>query len=305
VTDLLLLPQETLLIPLLSALAVLFAGFSLIRPNANRDRLRERMNVVAAEARQSASVQATQTASRGLFRFSLLLSEAAEARLALRHKQAGNRSTLAIEKFLVTRVVWLLVLGGGAYLYCFLILGLDLSTALALSVAAAVAGWMLPGLLLSNAIQKRQAAIQRSWPNALDLLLVCVESGQSLETSLQRVAREMGKECLELAEELALTVAEMSYLPERRLALENLATRTGLETVRSVVSTLKQAEKHGTSVSAALRVLSQESRDLRLAEAERKAAALPPKLTVPMIVFFLPVLFVVILTPAYISAFAE
>jgi tight adherence protein C len=164
-------------------------------------------------------------------------------------------------------------------------------------------GWMMPALLLLNRIQKRQTAIQRSWPNALDLLLVCVESGNSLEASLQRVAQEIGKESLELAEELAVTVAEMSYLPERRLALENLAMRTGLESVRSVVSTLKQAEKHGTAVGAALRVLSQESRDLRLSEAERKAAALPPKLTVPMILFFLPVLFVVIMTPAFISIF--
>jgi tight adherence protein C len=295
---------ETVLIPLLSALAVLFAGLAVTRPVPARDRLREKVNFVAAEARRAAAAQAG-SAPRRTRRLSFLLSDAAEAKLAQRHKQAGNRSPQATEHYVAWQVGWMLILAAGAFSYSTLIANQAGLVVLMVTVGMGLVGWMLPALLLLNKIQKRRHAIQRSWPNALDLLLVCVESGHSLEASLQRVAQEIDQESLELAEELALTVAEMSYLPERRLALENLAMRTGLESVRSVVSTLKQAEKHGTAVGAALRVLSQESRDLRLAEAERKAAALPPKLTVPMIIFFLPVLFVVILTPAFIRVFAN
>ena len=125
----------------------------------------------------------------------------------------------------------------------------------------------------------------------------------SIEAAFRRVAQEIGTQSIALAEELALTTAELSYLPERRLAYENLGSRTGLEPVKSVMTALIQAERYGTPLGQALRVLAQESRDHRMNEAEKKAAALPPKLTVPMILFFLPVLFVVIMTPAMIQVF--
>jgi tight adherence protein C len=294
---------ETVLIPLLSALAVLFVGLAVTRPVPVRDRLREKVNLVTAEARRAAAAQGSNPTPRRTRRLSFLLSDEAEAKLAQKHKQAGIREPQATEKYVAWRIGWMLILAAGAFAYASWIADQPVHVVLMATVGMGLVGWMMPALLLLNRIQKRQTAIQRSWPNALDLLLVCVESGNSLEASLQRVTQEIGQESLELAEEFATTVAEMSYLPERRLALENLAMRTGLESVRSVVSTLKQAEKHGTAVGAALRVLSQESRDLRLSEAERKAAALPPKLTVPMILFFLPVLFVVIMTPAFISIF--
>jgi tight adherence protein C len=297
--------QDPFFVPLLSAGAVLFAGLAVSRPVSTRERLHERVNFAAAEARRAAAAQGDGTAPRRAKRLSRLLSEATEAKLAQRHKQAGNHSPQATEHHMTWQIGWALILTGTAYPYAAFVLVYDLPVALAISAGTGIVGWMMPSLLLLNRIQKRQKAIRRSWPNALDLLLVCVESGQSLDASLQRVAREIDKESVELAEELALTVAEMSYLPERRQALENLAMRTGVDSVRSVVSTLKQAEKHGTAIGAALRVLSQESRDLRLAEAERKAAALPPKLTVPMILFFLPVLFIVILTPAFIRIIAD
>jgi tight adherence protein C len=134
----------------------------------------------------------------------------------------------------------------------------------------------------------------------LDLLLICVESGMALEPALSRVAKEIGSQSVALAEEMTLTVAELSYLQDRRKALDNLAKRTGLETVRAVVTSLVQSEKYGTPLGTALRVLAQENRDDRMALAEKKAAALPPKLTVPMILFFLPVIFVVILGPSII-----
>jgi tight adherence protein C len=143
--------------------------------------------------------------------------------------------------------------------------------------------------------------MQRAWPDALDLMLICVESGMSVEASFRKVSEEIASASIELAEELALTTAELSYLQDRRQAFDNLGARTGLDVVKSVVTSLNQAEKHGTSVGRSLRVLAQESRDMRISLAEKKAASLPPKLTVPMILFFLPVLFAVIITPAAIQ----
>jgi tight adherence protein C len=151
---------------------------------------------------------------------------------------------------------------------------------------------------------KRQQSIRRAWPDALDLMLICVESGMSLEMAFKKVAVEIGLQSPQLAEELVLTTAELSYLQERRKAYENLANRTGLDGVKAVCVALIQAERYGTPLGQALRVLAQENRDMRMAEAEKKAAALPPKLTVPMIIFFLPVLFAVIMGPAMIQIFA-
>jgi tight adherence protein C len=163
-----------------------------------------------------------------------------------------------------------------------------------------VAGFYLPNLYIKNKTNRRQLSIKRAWSDALDLLLICVESGMSIEAAMQRVSREIGRQSVPLAEELTLTTAELSYLPDRRKAFENLGKRTGLMTVKSVVTSLIQSERYGTPLGQALRVLAQENRDMRMSEAEKKAAALPPKLTVPMILFFLPVIFVVILGPSLI-----
>jgi len=151
---------------------------------------------------------------------------------------------------------------------------------------------------VKNVTVKRQQKIQLAWPDALDLLLICVEAGMSIEVALQKVSGELGAGAPELAEELGLTVAELSYLQERRFAYLNLAERTGLDGVKGVTTALIQSEKYGTPLGQSLRVMAQENREHRMQEAERKAAALPPKLTVPMIGFFLPVLFAVILGPA-------
>ncbi|MEI6558212.1 MAG: type II secretion system F family protein [Rhodospirillaceae bacterium] len=167
--------------------------------------------------------------------------------------------------------------------------------------AAVVAGVYLPNLLMQNAIQKRQQAFTLGFPDALDLLLICVETGLSMEAAFGRVAREIGDSYPELAEELELTTAELAYLPDRRVALENLSVRTGLPAVKAVCTTLIQADRYGTPLASALRIAAQENRDHRLALAEKKAASLPATLTVPMIVFFLPVLFMVILGPTVIQ----
>ena len=175
---------------------------------------------------------------------------------------------------------------------------------LGMALFAAYCGMQLPWLFLKNKIQKRQLSIRRAFPDALDLLLICVESGMSIEAAFRKVSQEIGSQSIPLAEELTLTTAELSYLQDRKVAYENLAKRTDLEGVRAVCVALQQSERYGTPLGQTLRVMAQENRDMRMSEAEKKAAALPPKLTVPMILFFLPVLFIVILGPAAIRVMA-
>jgi len=162
----------------------------------------------------------------------------------------------------------------------------------------------LPMLFLKNQIDRRKTSIRRAFPDSLDLMLICVEAGMSIEVAFKRVSQEVGSQSIPLAEELTLTTAELSYLQDRRLAYENLAKRTDLDGVKAVSMALIQAERYGTPLANTLRVMAQENRDMRMSEAEKKAASLPPKLTVPMIVFFLPCLFIVIMGPAVIRLMA-
>ncbi len=186
------------------------------------------------------------------------------------------------------------------FFYVFVLQAIELSTPLRYGslIFGAAAGFYAPNLYISNVASKRQQSIMRAFPDSLDMLLICVESGMSVEMGFQKVSREIGSASPELAEELALTTAELSYLPERREAYDNLASRSGNEGVKAVCMALNQAERYGTPLGDALRVMAKENRDMRMSEAEKKAAALPAKLTVPMIVFFLPVLFLVVLGPA-------
>jgi len=232
-----------------------------------------------------------------------LAKQAENEELTLMLRRAGYRGRGPIVAFLAIRQlapVGMLLLSA---FYVFVILNLQQPLAVKLLIVGLAAGfgYFVPNLYIKNKIAKRQASIRRSWPDALDLLLICVECGMGIDSSFRKVAEEIGLQSPELAEELSLTTAELSYLQDRRKAFENLGDRTGLEGVKAVVTSLIQAEKYGTSLGQSLRVLAQENRDMRMAEAEKKAAALPPKLTVPMIMFFLPVLFVVILSPAAIS----
>ena len=159
-------------------------------------------------------------------------------------------------------------------------------------------GYYLPAIYVKNVANKRLASIMPVFPDALDLLLICVESGMSVELAFAKVAEEMGDTSVEMAEEFSLTTAELSYLTSRRLAYENLARRNNHPGIRAVATALVQAERYGTPLGDTLRTMANENRQLRVMEAEKKAASLPAKLTVPMILFFLPVLFIVILTPA-------
>jgi tight adherence protein C len=218
-------------------------------------------------------------------------------------RMAGYRGQNPVFVFLSLRLIMPPIMFAISVLYVFFILQLEqpFFFKLAIVMVVAYAAYYGPTLWVRNQITKRQKSIRRAWPDALDLLLICVESGMGIEGAFRKVSEEIGVQSIPLAEELSLTTAELSYLQDRRKAYENLGERTGLEGVRSVVTALIQAEKYGTAIGTALRVLAQESRDMRMSEAEKKAAALPPKLTVPMILFFLPVLFAVIITPAIIQ----
>jgi tight adherence protein C len=227
-----------------------------------------------------------------------------EARLKL--VQAGYRGQAPYITYLFFRMVTPTVAFLFTAFYQFIVLDFHqpAMVKLGLCIAAAYIGMHLPWMLLKSKIQKRQLSIKRAFPDTLDLLLICVESGMSIEAAFRKVSEEVGTQSVALAEELTLTTAELSYLPDRRQAYENLAKRTDLDGVKSVCMALQQAERYGTPLATMLRVMAQENRDMRMSEAEKKAAGLPPKLTVPMIVFFLPVLFVVILGPAAIKVMA-
>jgi len=220
--------------------------------------------------------------------------------------QAGYRGNAPYITYLFFRLVSPVVAFLVTSFYLFFVLQMDRPPTIKLGMAlfAAFVGMQLPYLFLKNKIGKRQLSIRRAFPDALDLLLICVESGMSIEAAFRKVSQEIGSQSIPLAEELTLTTAELSYLQDRKVAYENLARRTDLEGVRAVCVALQQSERYGTPLGQTLRVMAQENRDMRMSEAEKKAAALPPKLTVPMILFFLPVLFIVILGPAAIRVMA-
>jgi tight adherence protein C len=301
---------------LLAAVAAIATVLTLTMPLLAGDNLQRRMKSVAFE-REKLRQRERERMARGekvslrsspkqymktiVEQFNLnkwVGQEAARALLV----QAGYRGQGPYVAYLFFRLVTPIVVLLCTVFYVFMVLDLQLPATLKILIClfAAWAGMQLPMLFLKNQISRRQLSIRRAFPDALDLLLICVESGMSIETAFRRVSLEIGSQSVPLAEELTLTTAELSYLPDRKQAYENLANRTNLDGVKSVCMALMQAERYGTPLGHTLRVMAQENRDMRMNEAEKKAAALPPKLTVPMILFFLPVLFIVILGPAAI-----
>jgi tight adherence protein C len=315
-----LLNDPRLMMMILAAIAAGATVITLAMPLLATDTLNKRMNAVAIERekmrqrerermargdRVKLRASPKQYMQRVVEQFNLnkwLGKEEARALLT----QAGYRGSAPYVGFLFFRLVAPVVMMATSVLYVFFLLHLDYPTTvkIGMCIAATFFGIQLPPLVLKNKIQKRQLSVRRAFPDALDLLLICVESGMSIEAALRKVSQEVGAQSIPLAEEFTLTTAELSYLPDRKQAYENLAKRTGLDGVKSVCLALQQSERYGTPMANALRVMAQENRDMRMSEAEKKAAALPPQLTVPMIVFFLPVLFVVILGPAAIQVMA-
>jgi tight adherence protein C len=307
---------------LLAAVAAVATVLTLAMPVLSPDVLGNRMKSVALERekirqrererlargeKEKVSLRQSpkQYMARIVERFNLtkwLAQEAAREKLV----QAGYRGQAPYVAFLFFRLITPVVMFLTVLFYLFVVLEWDQPAMVKVGVclAAAYAGMQAPYFFLKNRIAKRQLSIKRAFPDALDLLLICVESGMSIEAAFKRVSAEIGSQSIPLAEELTLTTAELSYLQDRKSAYENLAKRTDLDGVKSVCMALQQAERYGTPLAQTLRVMSQENRDMRMSEAEKKAAGLPPKLTVPMILFFLPVLFVVILGPAAIRVMA-
>jgi tight adherence protein C len=264
-----------------------------------RARERERLNKTEKVSLRQTPKQVVSKVVEDLNLTKYLAQEAARDKLV----QAGYRGQAPYVTFLFFRGVTPIVLFIGAVLYVFVISHLEksLPIKIGICVVAAWAGLQAPMLFLNNAISKRQLSIRRAFPDALDLLLICIESGMSIEAAFRKVSVEIVTQSVALSEEFTLTTAELSYLQDRKVAYENLAKRTGVDGVKSVCLALQQSERYGTPLGQSLRVMAQENRDMRMNEAEKKAAALPPKLTVPMILFFLPVLFVVILGPTGIK----
>ena len=314
-----LLLDKQFMLAVFTALGVSATIVTVALPLIEKDRLGGRMKAVALErdkikARERARLAAEKPITlrtepkaymKSLVERFNLKNALADENTLDRLRMAGFRGQAPMTVFLFARFVgpFGLFLLAAFYLYVLNVLELAGGMKFAVCLGAAALGLYVPNIYIQNLITKRQQSIRRAWPDALDLALICVESGMSIEAAFRRVAEEIGTQSIPLAEEMSLTTAELSFLQERRKAYENLANRTGLDGVKSVVTALIQAERYGTPLGQALRVLAQENRDARMAEAEKKAAALPPKLTVPMIVFFLPVLFAVIMGPAMIQLF--
>lgn len=302
----------TLFVGILAFATVVTLGIPLLETNGlddrlksvakRREELRARHHASLNAKRGALRVEPTSYMKATLDRFKLgnvLEGEHSKEKLA----SAGYRGQAPLITFMFFRFVMPPVLFAVTLFYLFLILHLEWSpvTKVGAAFIGALIGFYLPDLFVGNMIQRRQQSIMRAFPDALDLMLICVESGMSIESAFTKVAAEIGTQSAELAEELALTTAELSYLPDRRAAFDNLAKRCGHPGVKSVATALNQAEKYGTPLGQALRVTANENREMRMQEAERKAASLPAKLTVPMIIFFLPCLFIVILGPAIIQ----
>ena len=315
--------MESLLAPanIIIALGSIGAFLTIVAfgmPLLGNDNLRSRLKTVAARREELSAAQRQkysnqpsslrQQTSRSYVTYLVeklkLVNPADSVGIKNKLAQAGMRSEAHLYTYAFFRFVAPILFALLTAIYLFLLAKVELgpSGKLIYSFAAAVIGFFLPQVLVKNKIQNRQKAIQKIFPDALDLMVICVEAGLSMEAAFHRVAAELQNQGAELAEELGLTTAELAFLPDRRQALMNLSERTGLPAIRSLVTALAQAEKYGTPISVSLRVLSQEQRDERMSRAEQKAGALPAQLTVPMIVFFLPVLFVVLIGPAIITA---
>ncbi len=313
------LTDPTFLITVLTGIAAFATVYTIILPIFQGDKLKARMKGVSTHREELRRKHLEEVTKKGdgqglrgkkpsamikeivvLFKLNELLDEnGARKKLS----QAGFRGQGPVFTFMFARLVmpFIASISVGLYINFVNDLGIPSNFKFTVTVLSFLAGFYLPNLWVQNAISKRKEIIQLAFPDALDLMLICVESGMSIEAAFNKVAQEVAQNSIELAEELSLTTAELSYLQDRTVAYKNLADRTGVDGVKAVVTALTQAERYGTPLGQTLRVLAKENRDMRMQKAEKKAAALPAKLTVPMITFFLPALFVVIIGPSVIS----
>jgi tight adherence protein C len=309
--------QPQFLAMLLAALATFATVLTIALPMLLRDRMSQRMRVMATERDKMRAARLADLAkeTQGRLRQTpkgfmqrivdqLNLRSAFESEeIKNKLKMAGLRGQAPLVAYMFFRLVMPIIVLIAALAYLFVLTNYKYPPMVKFGMAmgAGYLGFYLPNMFIQNLVQRRQQAISQSFPDALDMLLICVQAGMSVEAAFGKVAKEVTSQSIELAEEFSLTTAELSYLQDRRQAFDNLGKRTGIAGIKAVATALIQAERYGTPVSQALRVMAKENRDMRMSEAEKKAAALPPKLTVPMIIFFLPVLFIVILGPAVLQ----
>ncbi|MFN3869562.1 MAG: type II secretion system F family protein [Hyphomicrobiaceae bacterium] len=302
-----------------ASVAAFATVLTLTLPLLTRDRMSQRMKVMAVERDKMRAARLAEMSAKdgkgGKLRqapkgFMQKVVDQLDLRARFDNEEARNKLKMAGmrgQAHLVAYMFFRVALPPIAFLvalfYLFVVAKLTYPPAVKVLIAIGIGvfGYYLPNVFLENKIQKRQLSIRQAFPDSLDMLLICVQSGMSVEAAFAKVAKEAASQSIELAEELSLTTAELSYLQDRRVAYDNLGKRTGIPGVKAVATALIQAERYGTPVGTALRVMAKENRDMRMSEAEKKAAALPPKLTVPMIIFFLPVLFIVIMGPAVIQ----
>lgn len=268
---------------------------------------REQLKAGISASRRRSSVAAKAEATdlmRGILKKLSVLQDEQMQTAAHKLAQAGIRSKDAIVALLFARLVAPIFLGGGMVLavYVFKLFdGYSNFTQMIIAGGSLIGSYKAPDLFVGNLISKRSNAIRKGLPDALDLLVICAEAGLTVDAAFNRVARELGSGYPELGDEFGLTSIELGFLSDRRQAFDNLANRVALDAVRGVVTTMVQTEKYGTPLASALRVLSAEFRNERMMRAEEKAARLPAIMTIPLILFILPVLFVVILGPAACS----
>jgi tight adherence protein C len=292
---------------------VLFVWYSLIERDPLPSRLKaldERRRALKAgivRPSRRTSLVAGRSVMREVVQRLKLMRGQSTAKLTLNLARAGFRSRDALVVYLFAKVAMPMLAGAaGVTLFILMDLGeLPQLADIALSLGAVLLGAYAPEIFVKNAAQKRIEKIRKALPDAFDLMVICAEAGLSLDATLDRVAREIGRSSPELTDELGLASLELSFLPDRHKALEGLAERVPLSQMRALVSTLVQTERYGTPLATSLRVLAGELRHERLMRAEEKAARLPAVMTVPMIIFILPPLFVVLLGPAALRVIDE
>lgn len=304
---------------ILSAVATLAVIFALYTATTVRDPMASRVKalnerreqlkagiIVSSGKRRAKLTQKNETTDRMRSMLSSLrvLQEEQLKDAQTKLVQAGIRSKDAAVAVIFARMVLPIIIGGGVAAAVYVFGWHEDWSAMKkffLVSGALIGSYKAPDIFIQNKISKRSDLIRKGLPDALDLLVICAEAGLTVDAAFHRVARELGKAYPELGDEFALTAIELGFLTERRMAFENLSKRVALDAVRGVVTTMIQTEKYDTPLASALRVLSAEFRNERMMRAEEKAARLPAIMTVPLILFILPVLFVVILGPAACS----
>ncbi|WP_085908258.1 type II secretion system F family protein [Kiloniella majae] len=294
----------------LTVVAIFFAiWFSLLskdpssKKTAEIAKLRKNMraNYILPTQRRKITPSSTTFIKQIVDFFKLMKNEQAE-KYAHNLFQAGKRTSDALYRYLFFKLIAPIAGASLSYVYIYVLKAVELSSLwqAIVTLTATLISAKIPDLLLKNSIMKRHELIKKSLPDGLDLMVICTEAGLSLDAAFSRVSKEMADVAPELSDELTLTSLELGFLPERKKALQNLANRVDISMMRSLVNALIQSEKFGTPLAQSLRVMSSELRHERLMKAEEKAAKLPAIMTVPMIIFILPPLFIVLLGPAMI-----